>query len=99
MEGFVHEACIRICGHQHLDASLDFFVALAGESLHHDTHRPYHVVCHVRATDTFTCFALEEVRVAVAPYESAGVLVDRVIDVHIAQVSHGQETRYIGIVH
>ena len=99
VEGFVHEARIGIRRHQHFDASLYFLVALAGESLHHDAHRPNHVVSHVRTTDAFACCTLEEVRIAVAPYKSASVLIDRVVDVHIAQVGHGEEAWHIGIVH
>ena len=99
MERLVHESRAGIGLHQHLDAGLDFPVVLAGEGLHHDTHGPHHVVSDVRAAYTLAGLPLEEVGVVFAPHESAGVLVDGVVHVDIAEVGHGQQAGYIGIVH
>ena len=42
---------------------------------------------------------LEEVWVILAPYETTGVLVNRIVDVHIAQIGQCDKARYIGVVH
>jgi len=52
---------IRI--HQHLDARLDLRIILAGESFHHDTHGPYHIVSDVWSANALACLTFEEVRI------------------------------------
>ena len=53
----------------------------------------------MRSADTLTGFAAEEIRIAVAPHKTAGILINRVIDVYISQIGHGKQARHIGIVH
>src|SRR3712207_7684593 len=44
------------------------------EGSHHDTHGPRHVESHVGAAYSLARLAAEEVRVVLAPHETAGVL-------------------------
>ena len=55
--------------HQGLDAPFDLIVVLRCEGFHHDAHWPDVVVADVRAADSFSGLALEEVRVVLAPDE------------------------------
>ena len=53
----------------------------------------------MRSANTFACLALEEVRIVLAPHELTGILINRIIHIHIAQIRHRKQTRHIGIVH
>ena len=95
----MHKAGSGFCIHQHLHASFNLFIVLACEGFHHDAHRPNHVVADVRTSNAFACRTFEEVWVILAPYETTGVLVNRIVDVHIAQIGQCDKARYIGVVH
>src|SRR3712207_4824877 len=69
------------------------------EGSHHDTHGPRHVESHVGAAYSLARLAAEEVRVVLAPHETAGVLIDGGVDVDVAKVSHGQQAGHVGVVH
>ena len=84
---------------QHLHAEADLVIALCGEALHHDRHRPRHVVTDVWTTDTFASLATEEARIVLTPNETAGVLVDRIVHRNITHISHTQKRRNVGVVH
>ena len=51
------------------------------------------------ASYAFAGTALEEIGVIFAPYEFAGVLINRIVYVHITQIGHCQQAGNIGIVH
>ena len=51
------------------------------------------------AADAFSLFATEEIWVVFAPYEAAGVLLDRIVGIHPVKVRHGKEAGHIGIIH
>ena len=53
----------------------------------------------MRTAYTFTCSTLEEIRVVLAPDKSAGILVYRVIHIHIPEICHGKQARRIGVIH
>ena len=93
------EAGTCISFHQCLNAPFDFLVIGGSESLHHDTHRPNHVIAHMRTADTLTGLALEEIRVAAAPDELPGILPDRVINGHVTEIWECKKARHIGIIH
>ena len=84
---------------QHLHAEADLVIALCGEALHHDRHRPRHIVTDVWTTDTFASLATEEARVVLTPDETAGVLIDWVVHRNITHITHTQERRNVGIIH
>ena len=79
VERFVHKACTRIRIHQHFNARLDFCIVFAGESLHHDTHRPYHIVTDMRSANAFACLTFKEVRIVEAPHKATGILINRIV--------------------
>ena len=95
----MHESRTGIRIHQHFDTNLYLLIILAGECLHHDTHRPYHIITNVRTSDTFTGFTFKKVRVAATPHKAACILIDRIVYVHITQIRHSKKAGYIGIVH
>ena len=99
MEGLVHETCTGISLHKSLHAPLDLRIILRCKRLHHDAHRPDHVIAYMRTAYTFTCSTLEEIRVVLAPDKPAGILVYRVIYIHIPEICHGKQTRRIGVIH
>ena len=84
---------------QRLHTPAYLFVVFRRETFHHDRHRPWHVVADMRTADACSCLAAEEAGVVVAPHKAAGVLINRVIDVYIAHISHTEERWHIGIVH
>ena len=51
------------------------------------------------ASDALARRTAPEVRIAVAPHEAAGIFIDRVRALHIAQIGHRQQRRYVGVVH
>ena len=53
----------------------------------------------MRSADSFSGCSAEEIRIVFAPHKTAGVLINRVIDIYISQIRHGQQTGYIGIIH
>ncbi len=53
----------------------------------------------MRAPDTFSGFSFKEVRIVFTPYKAAGILIDRVVHIYIAQIWHCQQAWYIGIIH
>ena len=99
IERFVHEARPGVGRHQHFDTAFDLRVVRRGESLHHDAHRPGHVVTDMRSSDALARRTAEEIGIRRAPHEAAGVLINRVLHVHIAQIRHGQQTRNVRVVH
>lgn len=99
VEGLVHEASARIRRQKHLDTSFDLRVVRRREGLHHDAHRPDHVVTDMRSPDTFARRTPEEVGIRLAPNETTRISVDRVLHVHIAQVGHRKQARNVRVVH
>lgn len=72
--------------HKLLYTPLNFLIVFRGEGLHHDAHRPCVVIADVRTSDTFTGLAAEEIRIVLAPHETARVLPDRIIFGYVAQI-------------
>lgn len=99
VERFVYESGLGVGSEEHCDAVADFVVVLRGERFHHYTHGPSHVVADVGASDAFSCGSAEEVGVILAPHVAAGVLIDGVVDVYIAEICHGEKAGHIGVVH
>ena len=89
--------CIGIQEGLHAPANL--IITLGCEALHHDRHRPRHIITDVRTADTLACLATEETRIVLAPYETASVLINRIIHLNITQIAHTQKRWNIGIIH
>ena len=53
----------------------------------------------MRTTDSFSSLSLEEIWIRLAPYESSGILINRIVHVNIAKVRHCQETWNISVIH
>ena len=51
------------------------------------------------AADAFGRFPAEEPGIVFAPDEAAGVLIDRILRIDVAQIRHGQQTGHVGVVH
>lgn len=86
MERLVHEAFAGICVKQHLETLLDFFIIVACERPHYYAHRPNIIIAYMGATYSTTGSATEKVRVVFAQHKTASVLVNRVVDIHLAQI-------------
>ena len=95
----MHQTGAPIGVTQGLDAIADLRLVLGGRRTHDQAHRPNIVKSDVRATDTFRCLALEEIGIVPAPYQTTGVLIDRIVNGYTAQERQCQEARHIGIVH
>src|SRR3712207_8002734 len=76
MERLVDDSRAGVGVHEHLYALFYLAVALRCEGSHHDTHGPRHVESHVGAAYSLARLAAEEVRVVLAPHETAGGLID-----------------------
>ena len=99
MERLVHESRTGIRIHQHFHTGFDFLVVTACKSFHHDAHRPNHIVTDMRPADAFARRPFKEIRIVLAPYQLAGILIHRVVHWHVTQIRHGQQVGHIGIVH
>ena len=63
MERFVYESGTGICIYQHFDTIFYFLIILTGKCLHHDTHRPYHIITDVWTTNSLTSFTFKKIRI------------------------------------
>ena len=95
----MHESLAGIGVEQHCQTLLDFIIIGRSERFHHDAHRPGHVIADMRATYALTLLPTEEIRVAVAPHETARILVYRVVDIHLIKIRHCKKAGHISIIH
>ena len=51
------------------------------------------------SANALACLTFEEVRIVEAPYKTAGILINRIINRHITQIRHCQQARNVGVVH
>ena len=79
VEGFMHKSCIRIRVAQHLDSFADLFFVTGRITTHDDAHRPNEIVSDMGTTDSFARLTLEEIGIAIAQEQFAGILIDRVL--------------------
>ena len=98
-ERFVHETRSGVDGHKLYDAVADLGVVGRGEGPHHDAHGPDHFDPDVRTADSLACGTLPKIRIFAAPDKPAGVFVNRVGALRVAQVGHGQQRGHVGVVH
>lgn len=86
VERLMDEARACVGGDELDDAVAYLVVVIGSESLHHYAHRPDHLHTDVRASDAFAGCSAEEIRVGLAPYETPGVLIYRVIGRDISEI-------------
>lgn len=99
VERFVDEARLGVGREQKPEAVGYLGVVVAGEGTHHYAHGPCHAEADMRAADSLAGFSAEEVRIGFAPDEAAGVPIDGVVAVDVAEIGHCQKTRHVGVVH